>query len=236
MSLARFFEVMTPFLAGTCTSSETAQALGPQVDESRLALYGHFCTVHRHETLDGIYPLSRSMTVHGRWTALVNTYFVAHPPRHWELNANGEMFAQFLMTQPDLPPWLAELADFEWWQWKVFTALDHKVPRGAPETLSPLAILRPYAHDIVAFARSQPRPASPARIPSVAMLWRDALRHDHARNVMPVELVVIKALVERVPLKRAAEQSAIPWDELAATRQFLVKDGIIVPVRKIPPR
>jgi hypothetical protein len=239
MTLDGFFSVIAPYLAGRADLARTAAALG-DVDARRLAIYGRFCAIHRHEILEKIYLHCRDV-LGARWEEVVAAYFAAHPARDWELNANAEPFVEFARARiADAPPWLGDLADLEWWEWAVWVAPSRAEPtRGAAPAAAPRAArlavapgvaIRAYAYDVVAWADAPAaaRPAAPPRRDHLVVFWRDpdglAVRRAEAQ---PIELIALKAALEGLTVAAAATASGVAPAELAATVRDLVAAGIL---------
>ena len=200
--------------------------------------------------LDLVYARCRDEIVCGggeaAWEKLVHGYFRAHPMWHVELNANGHRFAEYLAATDDgaLPPWLHELADFEWWEWQVRIAPD--APQDEDEDDSddvgsdgvgqqPLRIaatveLRPYSYDLLAFmerAESAGEGVAPAPGHSLLLFWRDRDLDPRVDRVDPIELVVLKAVSEDTPLDAAAGAARVALDALLATADDLWAAGVL---------
>ena len=226
MKLQDFYRRVGPFLLGEQSHPDAVLALygsePPQPDAERLAIYGRFCRNHRHEVLDGIYVALRALVVarcgEDAWDQLVGAYFRAQPMHHFELNRNGAAFPSFLerlQSEPidamwgerPLPVGAAELADFEWWEWQTLSALDD--PADLPLDHGPLRLhstveLRPYRYNWLAWFdrddEAAPQPVEPALTDTLVLFWRDrdlAARRDTAS---PVELQLIKAVYEGLPI------------------------------------
>ncbi len=233
MKLRGFFEAVGPYFLGAQPLDRTVAALGG-VDGKGLALYGHFCDVHRAEILDGVYPVTKTLMAPGQWKAAFDAYFKENPTRHWELNANAAAFPEFLRQHSvaqGLPAWLWELADVEWWHFAVFVAADEKIRLRRKDQLHPSLVLRPYTHDVLAAHDSEgKRPPRPG--PVVARFHRDKEHNTVAALASPAELVVIKAIVEGVTLASAARQSGLKPVALRQARSALIKDGALVGARR----
>lgn len=249
--LQPFFAILGPFLLGKASHGDTVQRLygdaacGPaKTDAERLAIYGRFCRTHRHQALS-LFSATRQAIVDGlgepAWDELVERYFVAHPMHHFELNQNGEHFPQFLaerLADPEateLPPFVAELADFEWWEWQVRVAPDDQdEEESGPLRLAGTVDLRPYHHDFVAWLDSEPdaRAATPEAGDTLVLFFRDRSLAARREPVQPLELVILKALIEGIPLDEAlAAQVGVAWADLAATLDDLHAAGIVVGAR-----
>ena len=110
MRLSDFYSRIAPFLLGEASHPQAVESLygqhAPSPDADRLAIYGRFCRLHRHETIEGVFStLQKCLTRQlGEecWSSLIAAYFRAHPMHHFELNHNAAAFPQFLQTA-DLP-------------------------------------------------------------------------------------------------------------------------------------
>ena len=249
MKLSEFYDRIAPFLLGELAHDQVVPALWgsapPQPDAARLRLYGRFCQTHRAEALDGLFTACRRVVVghagEAAWTALIEAYFHAHPMHHFELNRNAEHFADFLAADSASAarwPFLAALADLEWWEWQVMSALDD--PGDAdPDTgalrLGSTVELRPYDWDLLRWLDEAPEvaetepPADPEPAPTVVLFWRDRDLDGRREGVTPLELLVIKAVVESLPLDDAlAVRLAVPLATLTETAVDLHAAGVIL--------
>ena len=271
--LQPFFDIVGPFLLGQAPHDQTVKRLygdeaagAAKQDAERLAIYGRFCRTHRHQALTVFSETQRAIVAalgEPAWDALVERYFVAHPMHHFELNQNAASFPEFLAACIDpaaaadaepalaLPPFVAELADFEWCQWQVMVAPDAPEDAADPAATSgdpagdrgPLRLastvdVRPYQHDLVSWLDSEDdaRDDAPAADPSLVIFWRDrslAPRRDHAQ---PRELVIVKALLEGIAIDAAlAAQLGLPWADLQETLADLHTAGIVLGERPAAP-
>ena len=228
MNLDHFFLTMQPLLSGRATASAVARSLG--VNAERLALYGRFCHVHRHATLEGVFSPVKARVEPARWPSLVADYFAVHPAHHWELNANGQAFAGFVRTQPDLQPWLWQLADLCWWEHAAFVAPNAPEQPHTRDRLHPTVMLRAYTHDVVDLLAADDADP-PFEKPTVVLIWRSSQLQVVMQPVAGAALVVIKAVVERVGLRRAAIASGVELEHLERARTSLVDAGAVIPRR-----
>jgi hypothetical protein len=232
MKLADFYARIAPYLLGKIDHDAVVPALWgdspPARDADRLRIYGRFCQQHRQETIDGLFPACRSVVVAAAgeesWYALIEEYFFAHPMHHFELNRNGEHFAEFLATPgaADLPPFLPALADLEWWDWQTTVAPDEQSdaePADGALRLHSSVELRPYDYDLITWLDEYPapeRPPAPEPEQTVVVFWRDRELDSRRELASPLELMIIKAVVESVPLSgELAARLAVSPAELA---------------------
>ncbi len=237
MRLGEFFAAMEPVLVGRQSVAEAATKLG--VDPRRLEVYATFCDNHRRDLLAAIYPgVKRALGA--RWVATYRAFFLARPPREWELNANAEPLVGWLRDEAAaerLPAWLVELADLEWWEWAVQVAPSDAPPfSGAAEhRVSAGVAVRSYVHDVVGWADAERRGLrAPARAPAVVVFWRTGDGGVRREQVRAVELLAIKAAVEGKRLADAARAADIGLEAATAAAADLVARGVLVarPSRK----
>lgn len=244
MKLQKFFTTIAPFLEGRIPHAEAVKALygspeggagGTATDARRLAIYGEFCRTHRFEVIDSIYiHVRRAVLARGgeaAWEALVETFFLRHPMRHFELNTNGAALPEFLgeyVKEQGLPAWLPELADLEWWEWLTDTVPSADEGKGL--RLAPTAELRPYHWDLVEWMDAEPseRPEAPEARDVLVLFWRDTNLSMRRENTSPEELLVLKAVTEGLALGDAARAAGVPRKRLEATFRDLVDAGILL--------
>ena len=232
MRLGEFFAAIEPALVGRAGVAETAATLG--VDPRRLEVYATFCDNHRRDLLASIYPGVRR-ALGARWAATYRAFFLARPPRDWELNGNAEPFVEWLGAEVRagrLPAWLVDLADLEWWEWAVQVA-----PSAAPMFAGDAehgacagAAVRTYVHDVVGWADAERRGLrAPARRASVVVFWRTAAGGVRRERARALELLAIKASVEGKRLGEAALAAGVDASAAFAAAAEAVKRGILVP-------
>jgi hypothetical protein len=211
--LADFFATLGPYLLGLKGHDDTVARLygdaPPPRDAARLAIYADFCRAHRRDALDSVF--SHCLEAANRrcgaalWPTVVERYFVAHPMRHFEMSRNGEHFPDFiagLVAAGELPPFLAELADFEWWEY--LTAIRPDEPddgEGGPLRLHSSVDLRPYKHDLITWIDGDDRePEAPAVRDIVVLFYRDRQLAPRRESANGLTLLIAKAIFEAVPL------------------------------------
>jgi len=254
MRLAEFFASIAPFLEGRASHPEAARALygdggapgGAHArDAERLALYGRFCRRHRFDALDGTFANTRAALVEAgagpageaAWESLVAGYFRAHPMHHAELNENGSALPAYLAAQAKargLAPWIAELADLDWWTFRTRVAPDEAsaaAPGAGLLRLAPTAELRPYTHDLPGWLDAREAgaaPSSPEPRACVVLFWRDLDLDTRFAEADPLELAVLHAVYAGLPLASAAARAGASAGELDETVEDLVAAGILL--------
>ena len=257
MKLADFFACLGPYLEGQATHEETAAALyggdpARANDAQRLAIYGRFCRIHRFEVVDPLFAHTRAAVVALRglpeWERLVGEFFRASPMHHVELSENGEGLPAFLSESPaasGLPPWIAELADLEWWEWRAAIAPDDAAdaaPDQGPLRVASTVDLRPYGHALVGWldwpeAGSEgyeggegPRPAAPAPGRSVVLFWRDRGLHGRRELATALEMAVLRAVLGGLSPLAPGVVALADQADLAETVEDLRAAGVLLGV------
>lgn len=244
MSLANFFAEIGPFLLGQRDHDETTRRMygdaASGLDAERLAIYGRFCGIHRREILQSVYPYCHETVVklqgEAGWRAIVERYYVAHPMHHFEYNQNGIYFTQFVPTlveSGELPPFLSELADFEWWEWLTDGRFDE--PSDAEPDRGPLRLhstvdLRPYSHDLISWIDDDEREsAAPKRRDNVVLFYRNRELLPRREAATGLNMLIIKAIVEEVALDAGlATQLGMAHEALMQAVSALREAGVLL--------
>lgn len=247
MKLADLLATMGPYLLGRASHGQTLRSLlGEQAgagDGRRLHIYGEFCRQHRLDAVGHVFAYCRSaVAAHASaatWEGLVDRYFHAHPMHHFELNWNGRHFPAFVAqllpeSRDKLPGFLPELADFEWWEWQTYSAPDDprdESPASGELRVASTVELRPYGYDLLAWidGREAHRFASTPDIsPSAVLFWRDRDLDLRCAPANPLELMILKAVVERILLDHEfTRQVGLPADVVHACVSDLHAAGIL---------
>lgn len=245
MRLAEFYNHIGPYLLGQRDHDEVVRRLYGQdserkTDAERLVIYQKFCRLHRQESLESVFVYCRDAVVGkdgaAAWDALVESYFVAHPMHHFELNQNGIHFPAFvaeLGAAGELPAFLGELADLEWWEWVTDTLRDDPAdenPDLGPIRLHSTVELRPYKYDLLRWIDEDARkPVEPAAKSSVVLFFRDRELDARREKATRLEMLVIKAVVESIALDaELAERMGVTFSMLCETVADLHAAGIIL--------
>lgn len=256
MSLRDFYDRVAPLLLGDASHADTVQALYGDAgrtsrDAARLRVYAEFCRIHRNEVLENNFVETRAFVLaqpggEARWQALVDGYFRAHPMSHFELNQNGEHFPEYLraLSEADphrVPPFLAELADLDWWEWVVLVAPDdpsedpaepepdHE-PDDGPLRIGATVEVRTYEHELLDWLDTprESRPSSPELGRNQVFFWRDRDLDGRRGAASTLELLILKAVMEGLTLdEELAARIGVEGDELRETAADLHAAGIL---------
>ena len=235
MKLAPFFEVISPFLSGHQAHGETVRALyrgdaRHARDAARLRIYGDFCAIHRSDALSGVHVETHAevLKIAGepRWQQIVDGFFRDHPMRHAELNENAAELSGWLRAHAaalELPAWLPELAELEWWEWRTLIAPDAPIDAAAGE--GPLRIaatveLRPFTHDLIGWLDEDREAPAPDATQALILFWRDRDLSARRGNATLEELELLRLVHEGKPVD--------PEGPLAETLADLRSAGILL--------
>lgn len=250
MSLAGFFQQIGPFLEGRQGHQETAAALygsppapGFERDARRLRIYGRFCRVHRFEVIESVWTETRAQLERllgaAAWESLVEEHFRAHPMHHVELTANGDGWVDLLSAraaQGLLPGWVAELADLEWTEFRTGVApddaADEPTAPGSPLRLASTVDLRPYQHQLVEWLDHQtggPRPSAPEPGAAFVLFWRDLDLDARREDASPLELLVLRAVMQgQDPSAEGAPSAPVDHAQVAEVVGDLRAAGVLL--------
>jgi hypothetical protein len=157
----------------------------------RMSVYRNNARTNWTDALDSDFPLTRAQFESPAWEILRRSYFIKHPPRHWELNASLASFTDFLASQK-IEPYVKELADYEWNDLKIF--IDRAVIRLGTGLTNPTASVRVYRHQIFDWVNddeaSPKKP--PCQKPEVLVFYRDSSNTRHIQEADPLMLLLLE--------------------------------------------
>ena len=189
--------------AGHIRDPEATAAPG-DVPDRRMAVYRELFFNNIEGVLADGMPVLRERLGEGCWMDLVRAFFAGHPSATPFLARLPGEFAAWLTAgngPVDLPPWAAELADYEWRTLELVLA---DLPEGAPvdggadllggvPVLSPRVRLCGYRYPVHRFGTEVPADAPPAE-PTRLVLWRDAEGDVQALGLNPVSARLLELL------------------------------------------
>jgi len=155
--LSRFFDEVLPFVLGRRNTAELESRIGPSASGAdHLRIYESVVCHNIDVALRAVYEAVKhaadrlSDTL---WPQLMAEYFAAYPPRHFDPNRVGEEFPSFLerrrRTNAAQPPFLEELADYEWVRFVAATAVEQGLER--------TVFVRRYSHAVPEYAKALAR-------------------------------------------------------------------------------
>lgn len=229
------FQKLQTQLTGYLRDPEHAAAPGG-IEERRLKIYRELFYNNIESALSNAYPVLRQLTDEPRWHAMVRDFFARHQSADPIFNGLPEEFLRYLEDERGVvagdPPFLQELAHYEWVELALSIADDTLTPlladpngdllEGAP-LISPVAWALSYDYPV---HRISPDflPTQPAEQPTYLVVYRT--RQDEVKfteiNAVTARLL---ALIEAAPETTGRchlEQIAA---ELGADPQAIVAEG-----------
>jgi len=159
---------------------------------ARLGVYRHNTRSNWTDTLDYDFPLTKKQFADEAWGNLQRRYFIKHPPQHWELNTSITPFVRFLKTQK-VQPYIAELADYEWNDLKIFIDRATVSPGELGHRTNPTAVIRAYQHQIFFWVDAgAPSAQSPKQKPEVLIFYRDSKNTCHIQEADPLMILLLE--------------------------------------------
>lgn len=180
------------------------------LEERRLRIYRELFYNNVEDFLGNAFPVIRRLSDDGAWHGLVRDFYARHVSRAPQFYRLAEEFLHFIEAErgphPDDPPFLAELAHYEWVELALSIAPDDPGPaladpNGDPleasPVLSPLAWPMAYAWPVHRIGLEF-RPTTPPEIPTYLVVYRT--RQDDVR-FMEVNAVTARLmqLIEEQP-------------------------------------
>lgn len=235
-TLDAFFREIRPLLLGESAPERFLERLGPSPSGARrVGLYTRLVGNDLAAGLEGLYPavhVAVDRVGKVKWRALVDAFYAAHPPAHWDLNRCGEGFPAFLAARRDADPaepaFLAELADLAWTEYSVYTSATVIPGRG----LNPTAELRQYGHAVVPWASLAKKGTAeglPAPGATAVLVYRNPETLLTKSIVADGMLLLALAKEQGVPSPAiaAAAEKAGP-EAMAAARARLLRAGLLL--------
>jgi hypothetical protein len=187
----------------------------PGIEDRRLAIYRDLFYNSIESLLAGNFPVIRKTLGDSRWHALVRAFYADHRCRTPLFTEIGREFIQYLeflehgrlehrrlehRAQGDNPPWLHELAHYEWVELALQIADDEPPPHDPGGDLltgkpvpSPLAWALAYAWPV---SRIGPefQPERAPDTPSLLLVRRDAAGDVHFSELSPLVYRLLQLL------------------------------------------
>lgn len=185
------------------------------IEDRRLQIYRELFYNNIEDCLANGFPVLRAITPDAAWHARVRDFYARHRSTSPQFHQIAEEFLRYLEDErgehPDDPPFLRELAHYEWVELALSVAeqeLDapsgEADPLATPPRLSPLAWPLSYEWPV---QRISPdfQPAEPGEQPTYLIVWRN--REDAVR------FMEINAVTARL-LQLVEEQPGVTGREL----------------------
>ena len=180
----------------------------PGIEERRVRVYRELFFNNIEGLLASGFPVIHDILGEAKWKALVRAFYADHrsqTPLFTEIAAEFVAFVDGRADDTDMPPWLPELAHYEWVEQALFVS-DAQPPAHDPDgdlfdgvpLLSPLALPLAYLWPVTEIGPSFVPDAPPAD-PTTLLVHRDA---DHQVRFARIAPLAYRLLVSL---------SANPW-------------------------
>ena len=229
------FQKLQTALTGYLRDPEQSAAPGG-IEERRLKIYRELFYNNIESALSNAFPVLRQLTEARRWHAMVRDFFARHHSSDPIFSGLPEEFLSYLEDErgavPDDPPFLQELAHYEWVELALSIADDTLTPlladpngdllEGAP-LISPVAWALSYDYPV---HRISPDflPTQPPAQPTYLVVYRT--RQDEVKfteiNAVTARLM---ALIEAAPEATGRAHLTQVAAELGADPQVIVAEG-----------
>lgn len=224
-------------LSGHIRDPERAAAPGG-VEERRLRIYRELFFNNVEGVLAGNFPVIRRILGDQDWTALARGFYREHPSHTPLFTELAREFLRYLDTRAergdDDPPWLRELAHYEWVELalQISEARVEDVPHdptgdlllGIP-VLSPLAWPLAYEWPVHRLGPEH-RPDEPPAVPTLLLLRRDADGTVRFSELSPLAFRLLQRLEESPGLTGHAQLMAIAAEAGATDVDGFVESGL----------
>ena len=175
----------------------------PGIEERRLQVYRELFFSSIEELLSAGFPVIRQTLGDPAWKALVRVFYAIHrsrTPLFTEIAAEFVAFIEIHAEESGFPPWLPELAHYEWVEQALFLS-DAQAPPHDPEgdlldgvpILSPLALPLAYRWPVTDIAPTRVPDVPPAG-PTTLLVHRDAGHQVHFARIAPLTYRILAAL------------------------------------------
>lgn len=202
----------------------------PGIEARRLRVYRELFFNNIHSLLASGFPVIRETLGDARWTSLVRAFYAMHRSRTPLFTQIAAEFVAFLERAGELPPWLPELAHYEWVEQALFVSDAAPPPHdphgdlidGTP-VLSPLALPLAYRWPVTDIGPDY-TPDAPPTEPTTLLVHRDAGHQVRFTRIAPLVYRLLVSLQEQ-PM-RGREHLAVLAMEAGADPQELHTQGL----------
>ncbi len=180
------------------------------VEERRMAIYRELFYNNVRGILESSFPVLHEILSGDAWERLVRDFLAEHRAKTPYFREIAEELLTYLgeerVARADDPPFLYELAHYEWVELALMTAEDDELdetpdPHGDPlegrPVVSPLAWVLEYRFPVHRISREQ-RPEAPGEQPTYLVVYRDAAEEVGFLEVNPVTAMLLQ-LIETQP-------------------------------------
>lgn len=218
-------------------------------DTQRLAVYRRLIVNNLQQLLRQAFPVLHSLYAAPDWLRLIEEFWLHHrceSPFFPDLSAE---FLSFLLqeytVQPEDPPFLTELAHYEWVELALANSdaellVEPDAERPLLEqalALSPLAWCLCYRYPVYRLSPAY-RPSAPPAAPTWLVVYRDVRDAVHFLAVTEATAALLQALKDPCAVSAAerlrcvvsvlpADQQAQRWEQIAGQLEELVRKRVV---------
>ena len=205
----------------------------PGMEERRLKIYRELFYNSIEGLLAGNFPVIRRTLGDAPWHALVRAFYAGHRARTPLFTEIGREFVEYLQARGDAldPPWLAELAHYEWVELALQIAADELPAHDAGgDLLAGRPVLSPLAWPLayrwpVAHIGPDHRPMEPPVAPTLLLVRRDAGGLVHFSRLSPLVFRLLQLLAAPGARSGGAVIAALAAEAMAPDVNAFVADG-----------
>lgn len=213
------------------------------VTSRRLKVYQDLFLNNVSQFFASTYPTCNAILSSERWEELMRDFLAHHSAHTPYFHFLGQEFLAFLESDvyvsADDPPWLIELADWEWRELEVSIEAAEPlsptffVDKESTYQLSPTARLCHYAWPVhQAFPEADLQPQS-----TFLLIWRDSKDDIHFAQIAPLMATVLAKLKEKITFADLFTQLAMQygqaddvlWKQAQPFLTQLAQQGVIGP-------
>ena len=218
----------------------------PGIDPRRIAVYRELFFNNINGLLGGNFPVIRRTLGEADWTALVRRFYADHRSHTPLFPEIAREFIRFLEQRalkdrddvrgeaPGDPPWLWELAHYEWIELAVQiddSPLPAHDPRG--DLLDGVPVISPYARALayrwpVHTIGPEHRPATPPNTPTLLLVRRDADGQARFATLSPLVFRLLEMLGAAGRSCRASLGALAAEAGVAADADFLARGAAML--------
>ena len=245
MTLREVFQTMHRLLRREISPAEASARLG--CEEARIAPYPEFVLDHVRDILLKNFSVLAGLFAAEEWEAIVREYFQAHPPDHYERNANAAHFPSFLHAMAreghfGIGEFHLELAEVEWQEWVAFSS-PKRIPLSTEiqgPALNPTLTVLDLDFPVVTYMRIWEKERAtgfPHGVPPVpgekngeiAFVFRHPQRQEAVvQRTRDTDLFAFKVIHDGIPLHQAAEEAGIDLSEARAILRDAEVTGLVI--------
>lgn len=214
----------------------SAHAPPPGLEERRLRVYRELFFNNLQGLLANGFPVIAETLGATRWAALVRAFYAEHraqTPLFARIAAEFVAYLEQRADDAELPPWLPELAHYEWVEQALFVS-DAQAPAhdadgdlldGVP-LLSPLALPLAYRWPVTEIGPSF-QPERPPAEATALLVHRDADHRVHFARIAPLAYRLLSAL-QAQPRTGRAHLSALAAEAGGDAADFVAQGATLL--------